>query len=117
VDKDPETLGQEIDLEAGKGYYTPRQAAEMLATDFFEVNRLIRQGALQAVSINRYRWIVAKSLEDMVRLKHGADRLANAPEPQLIRRQEKRVPEETGPGGRLRPMVVRTPRGRRTRHL
>ncbi len=82
-----QTEEQEPAPHAREGYYyTQQQALQMLATDAFEINRLVRLGELSAVSINKYRWIAAKGLEDLVRRKYGSGKLVNAPEPVLIRK-------------------------------
>jgi hypothetical protein len=80
--------------ESHKGYYTPRQAADILGTDLFEVNRLVRSGVFLAQSIDKHRWIPAKAFDDFVRQEYGTGKLVNAPKPQAIRKQEKSKPGE-----------------------
>ncbi len=81
----------------GAYYYTPKQAAEILATDLFEVDRLVREGMFPAKSVDRYRWIPAKPFENFVRRQYGAGRLAKAPEPRKVQSQEDKVQKDHEP--------------------
>ena len=75
-------MGRESASGTGEGYYyTPLQAAEMLSTNLTNVDKLVHGGELAAVSVNKYRWIKAKSLEEAVRRRFGPGKLARAPEP------------------------------------
>ena len=94
--------GQESASRTGEGYYyTPRQAAEMLSTNLTNVDKLVRSGELAAVSVNKYRWIKAKSLEEAVKRRFGPGKLARAPEPIPSREIGRLRPDEgQNEGGR-----------------
>ena len=91
---------------SGGYYYTPSQAAEMLSTSLADVDKLVRSGGLTAVSVNKYRWIKAESLEDAVRRRHGSGKLAHAPEPTPSREIGRLEPRE------VRAEAVRVEAGR-----
>lgn len=74
-------------------YYTPVQVAEILGKDLFEVNRLVRTGILPAASINKYRWIPVKAVEDLIRSEQGPGKLVRLPDSHKITNQP---PDKSG---------------------
>ena len=78
----------------GAYYYSPSQAAELLSTDLYKVNKLVNRGELPAVSINKHRCLPAKAVEDLVRQRYGPGKLKHAPQPRRIQQLGNKVPKE-----------------------